>query len=170
MRIGATALAVVVCWALTAGAADDEKYTSKEGKFTIQFPKGAKVKTETKKSADGNELHMTATAEGKEKLYMVMYGDLPETVKNVPPKTFFDAAEKGGVERSKGKLVSSKDIEFGKNKLPGREFVVEKDGNKIRSRTVLVDTRLYTVIVGGAKDFATTKEATSFLDSFEITK
>lgn len=165
------AAAVVVCAALTAGAADEEKYTSKEGKFTVRFPKGAKVvKTDTVKTADGSELHRIAAADGKEKVYMVMYGDLPDSVKNVPAKTLLDTAEKGGVERIKGKLVSSKDIELGKNKLPGREFVVEKDGNKLRNRTFLVDARLYTVIVGGTKDFATTKEATAFLDSFEITK
>ena len=151
-----------------AARADDEKYTSKGGKYSIAFPADAKVKTETK---DANGLKMYfATVEVKDKAYAVMYMDLPDAVKDVPAKDLLDAAEKGAVKESKGKLLDSADITFGKKKYPGREILVDKDGNKVRSRIILVETRAYVTVVGGPKDFADGKAATAFLDSFELTK
>jgi hypothetical protein len=153
--------------ALTASAADD-KYTSKEGKFKIQFPEGAKVEKETKKA--GNvDMYLTMVKDG-DKAYITIYMDLPAAAKDVAAKMILDSAEKGSVQQSGGKVESSKDIEFGKEKYPGREFVVDKDGVKVRNRAILVETRLYLVLVGGPKDFATTKDAGKFLDSFELTK
>ena len=47
---------------------------------------------------------------------------------------------------------------------------VHKNGTKLKTRMVLANTRMYIIIVGGEDDFATTKEAQKFLDSFEITR
>lgn len=154
---------------LTAAAADDEKYKSKDGKFTVAFPAGAKVKTETKKAGGGIDMKMT-TVEAADKAYVVMYMDLPDAAKNVEPKMILDGAEKGSVSQSGGKLDSSKDIEFGKGKLPGREILVDKDGNKIKTWVIIDGVRIYVVAVGGPKEFATGKDGTAFLKSFEITK
>lgn len=167
MRHALAALAVVGFVALAATAAD-EKYASKEGKYTVQFPDGATVKNESK-SAGAAKMEFAAT-ELKGNGYMVMYMDLPDGAQNLPAKTLLDAGEKGGVDKSGGKLVTTKDFEFGKDKLPGREFVVEKGDMKAASRIILTKTRLYVVTVTGPKDFATSKEATAFLDSFQITK
>ena len=169
MRTVLTALAVVTCAALTAGAADDEKYTSKDGKFAVQFPKGAKVTTETQKNG-GLDMKVAKVADGADKKFIVMYVDLPDAAKNAPAKTLLDAIEAGMVKTSGGKLDGSKDFESGKGKYPGRELLVDKDGAKTKARLVLVETRAYIVIVGGPKEFATEKDATAFLDSFEVTK
>ncbi len=169
MRQLLAALAVVVCGALTAGAADDEKYASKDGKYTIQFPAGTKVKTSTSKAGD-IDMYTALAESGADKAYMVMYMDLPAAVKDIPAKTILDGGQKGALDNSGGKLESAKDITFGKNKLPGREVVIVKDDNKIKCRIILADTRAYVVLVGGPKDFALTKDGTKFLDSFEITK
>src|SRR5262245_10271227 len=162
------ALVLFVGVTVCVQAADDEKYTSKEGKFAIQFPAGSKVKTATQK-AGGISLNL-ASVESDGKTYVTMYTELPEAATKLPPKTLLDAMEKGAVDKSGAKLDSSKDITFGKDKLPGRESVMDKDGNKITARLILADMRVYMVMVGGPKDFATSKDATKFLDSFEITK
>jgi hypothetical protein len=167
MRQVLTALVILAGAALTASAAD-EKYKSKEGKFEIQFPAGAKVEKDTKKA--GTIDMNFAIAKDGEKAFITMYMDLPAAAKDVPAKAILDGAESGSVKQSGGKVESSKDIEFGKNKYPGREFIVDKDGNKVKNRVVIVETRVYVIAVGGPKDFATTKEGTKFLDSFEITK
>lgn len=167
MRKLLAAVAVLVCAGLVGGA-DDEKYKSKDGKYTVSFPADAKVTTKTQEA--GGVSMKFAQVEQKDKAYIVMYMDLPEAVKDVPVKNLLDNAEKGSVKETKGKLLDSKDIEFGKKKYPGREFVVEKDGSKIRSRIIVVGIRVYVVVVGGPKDYATGKEGDSFLDSFELTK
>ena len=160
-------LAVTALVALAAPAAD-EKYASKDGKYTVQFPGGTRVKSETKSA--GSTTMQIASVETNGRGYIVMYMDLPDAVKNVPPKTLLDAGEKGGVDNSQGKLVKSKDFAFGKDKLPGREFLVEKEADMANNRIVISGTRLYVITVAGPKDFATSKEATAFLDSFAITK
>jgi len=163
-----TVLVVLGCAALTASAADAEKYKSKEGKYAIQFPSGVKLSHSTQKAGD-IDMHLTI-AESDGNAYVAMYMDLPEQAKDIPPKTILDGAEKGSVSQSGGKLESSKDIKFGKDKFPTREIVVNKDGNLIKTRIILAETRVYVIAVGGPKEFATSKDAAKFLDSLEITK
>lgn len=166
MRNALAAVVVLASVGLVAQGAD-EKYTSKEGKFAVLFPAG-EVKTDTK-TAGVSKMEFAAL-EVKGNGFMVMYMELPEGAQNLAPKALLDVGQKGGVDKSGGKLVASKDFTFGKDKLPGREFQIEKDGNKANSRIILTKTRLYVVTVAGMKDFATSKEAIAFLDSFEITK
>ncbi|MCS6863528.1 MAG: hypothetical protein RMJ56_00015 [Gemmataceae bacterium] len=155
-------------WLLTSFAADKDKYQSKAGKFAIQFPAGEKVVTDTKKAGGNIDMHF-AVVEKNGQTYIAMYMDLPEAAKEVPSKTILDGAEKGSVSQGGGKVESSKDIEFGKEKLPGREFVTDKDGTKVKTRVIIHKTRVYIIVVGGSNDFIT-REGTKFLDSFEITE
>jgi hypothetical protein len=143
------------------------KYTNKAGKYAIAFPAKAKVKT--MKQENGPLTMYTASCEQDGKAFVVMYADFPDEVKDVPAKTLFDGAQKGAAGDG-GKVVSSKDITVGKQKYPGRDIVVDKSGTKLKTRMVLANVRLYVIIVGGEDDFATSKEAQKFLDSFEILK
>jgi hypothetical protein len=162
--------AVGVLFAAGLVAADDKKYTSKEGKFAVLFPTDLKVKTDKKEQ--GGLTLITTGAEDKDAgtAHMVIYTELPPAIKNVPAKTVLDGAAKGAADKSGGKTLETKEIEFGPNKLPGRDLTLDKDGNKVRIKLILAETKLYIVLVGGKKDFATSKEATNFLDSFELTK
>jgi hypothetical protein len=166
---GLLAVAVLAGAALAAGADEEKKYTSKDGKFAVTFPAGLKVKTTKQDIGNGLSLTMTV-AEAKDQAYSVMFMAMPDAVKDIPAKTILDGAEKGAVEKSGGKLVKSKTLEFGKAKYPGRDVLVEKDGNKVRTWIIFAETRMYVVLVGGPKEFAAGKEAQAFLDSFEITK
>jgi hypothetical protein len=161
----------VLAVGLTAVADDDaKKYTSKEGNFAIQFPSGAKVTTKDQKAPGGITLKITAV-EGDMKAYAVITTMFPEgTLKAIPAKAIFDGAEQGAAGKSGGAKVSGKDLEFGKEKFPGREFVVEKDGKFIRTLMIIADPKMYILTLSGTKDFATGKEGTDFLKSFEILK
>src|SRR4051812_5837176 len=129
-----TGVVAVLIGCLSAAAAD-EKYTSKDGKFAVAFPKAAKVAA-TAQDAGGMKMH-TFTAKDGDKSYMVMYMDLPEAAKDAPAKAILDGMEKGSVQKSGGKLVSSKDLAFGKDKLPGRDVLIEKNGATVHTRFVL---------------------------------
>ena len=72
-----------------------------------------------------------------------------------------------------GKLVGDeKTIQFGADKWPGREFTVDKDKGKqrIKFRVVIRNNRVYQVVAIGTAEFANGKDATAFLESFELTK
>ncbi|MDB5306341.1 MAG: hypothetical protein JWO38_543 [Gemmataceae bacterium] len=166
---GVLAVVVFAGATLTAGADDEKKYTSKDGKFAVAFPTDGKVKTTKQEVGGGLTINMVV-AEGKDRAYSVMFMSLPEAAKDVPAKNILDGAEKGAIDKSGGKLIKSKEIEFGKAKHPGRDILVEKDGNKVRTWIIYTDTRIYVVLVGGPKDYASGKEAQAFFDSFEITK
>ena len=79
-----------------------------------------------------------------------------------------DDATRDGLKGMDGKLVSEKDLEFGTAKLPGREVVVDRGKYQIRCRFLIRESRLYQLAVLGSGEFVTGKDATAFLDSFEI--
>ena len=167
MRQGLAVLALVVCSALPA-AGEDAKYRSKDGKFDVRFPAGAKVRTDSRKG-DGVEMHAVIADDGPTRRLTVTYTDVP-AVKDERTKEFFDQIEKSAVRKAGGQVASSADVEFGAMKHPGREFVVDKGGDKAKVLLVLVGTRLYSVSAAGPKEFARSKDADAFFASFEITK
>jgi hypothetical protein len=168
--------AAVVGFALlalaTSVAAQPGAYSSDEGKFTVKFPGAPKVTEQTAKSAIG-ELKVTAAvyANSDGSLFMVSYTDFPvAATKN--HTTLLDGI-RDHVKGSTGKLVGDeKNLTFGADKLPYREFVVDKDKPKqrIKCRVILRGERVYQLLVIGPADFAGGKEATAFLESFELTK
>lgn len=169
MRRLLTLLTLFAGAALTAKAAD-EKYTSKEGRFAIQFPGGAKVKTETRKTGDKLALNMVTADAGDGKACVVLYIDIPG-LETVGAKLFFDSAEKSAGKAKGDKVEDARDFTFGSGKLAAREFVVvSENGRKLKTRMIVDGSRAYTIMLGDPKEFATSKEAAKVFDSFEITK
>jgi hypothetical protein len=170
LRLLICGMLVVCAGGLVRAQDDDEpmKYTSKEGKFAIMFPAGSKVKKQ-KQDASGIEVNIYMVDKG-DQAYAVMTMLLPEGAEDLPPKTLLDGGQKGAVEKSGAKLLKAKDMSFGPKKLPGREVLVEKDGNQLRAYLIIDGRRVYMVLVGGPDEFASGKEATAFLKSFEITR
>lgn len=147
-------------------AADEEKHVSKEGRFAVSFPKGAKVKTDAKKTASGLDMN-SAMVENKGVLHAVIYADVPEEgLKNL--KLFFDSVERGIVRSSGAKVSETKEIEFGPDKLPGRKVSFEKDATHGRLVLILNKDRFFAVILRGSKEFIDSKEAKAFFESFEL--
>ncbi len=147
-------------------------YPSEEGKYSVRFPGPPKVTEQTAKTAIG-ELKVTvavfANADGN--VFMVSFTDFPESATKPANHATLLAGIRDGVKGNTGKLVGNeKSLTFGPNKLPSREFVVDKDKSKqrIKFRVILRDNRVYQLAVIGTPDFAGGKDATAFLESFEL--
>jgi hypothetical protein len=147
-----------------------EKYASKDGKFSVVFQEKPKESTKELPLPTGKStMYIAAVEISKDHAQLVMYNDLGEDAGTVEAQTILKGARDGAA--GMGRLVSDKEISYGKDKVPGRECVLEKDKFLIRVRLYLKDSRLYQVmIVSSSKDDLTSKEADKFLDSFEITK
>jgi hypothetical protein len=148
-------------------------YSSDEGKFRVKFPGAPKVTEQTAKSAIG-ELKVTAAiyANSDGSLFMVSFTDFPEAAtKPANHETLLNGIRDH--VKGSGKLMGDeKNLTFGQDKLPYREFVVEKDKPKqrIKCRVIIRGERVYQLAVIGPSDFASGKEATAFLESFDLTK
>ena len=157
-----------------AGVAQPGGFTSDEGGFRIKFPGAPKVTEPTAKSAVG-DLKVTvaiyATADGS--AFMVSYTDFPEAATKPDQLATLLDGIRDKVKGRDGKLVGDeKTIQFGADKWPGREFTVDKDKGKqrIKFRVVIRNNRVYQVVAIGTAEFANGKDATAFLESFELTK
>ena len=167
MRL-AVALSVLFLSVLIAGQdKPSEKYESKEGKYSVQFP-GKPNKTTNK--AGGIDLHIAIVEMGMGG-FAVIHSDFPpEAIKAAKPKALLDGGQKGLIENFKAKVTSSRDFEFGMEKYPARELIGEKDKLNLRIQIILAGNRLYQVFVVGSKEQVTSKEADAFFKSFEIAK
>jgi hypothetical protein len=166
MRFTFAAVAFVL-FAAGVSAQDNKKYESKDGKYSVGFP--GTPKTESKKT--GEIVLSVAAVEKGMGGFMVIYSDLPvEAVKAAKPKELLEGGQKGLVDNFKAKVTLSKDFDFGKQKLPAREILAEKDTIHLRIQIILADARLYQVFVVGPKDMVTDKDSDEFFKSFEISK
>ena len=169
MRRAVPAALVLVLAGLAAAADANKKFQPKDGSYSIAFPAGADVKTQEQDPGTGVKLNI-AMVDAKDRAYGVMHLVLPDSAKGVAARTLLDAGQNGALQKSGGKLLKSEDITFGKDKHPGRDLLVEKDGSKLRAKVIVAPPRVFIVLVGGPKDYATSEEASKFLDSFEIMK
>ena len=149
-------------------------YSSDEGKFSVRFPNAPKVTEQTAKTAVGDlTVTVAVYANSDGSTLMVSFTDFPDAAtKTENHATLFNGI-RDGIKGNNGKLVGDeKNLTFGPDKLPFREFVVDKDKPKqrIKCRVILRDNRVYQLVVIGTADFTGGKEATAFLESFELTK
>jgi hypothetical protein len=152
-------------------AAQDKRYESKEGKFSISFP--GTPKTESKKV--GDVTINTTALDAKGLAYMVIYSDLPaEAVKASKPEEILDNGEKGLVTSFKAKVTKSQPTTFGGAKYPARlvtaDIKVDATTLKLRLLIVLANNRVYQVLVLGNADGVGGRAADQFLESLEIGK
>jgi hypothetical protein len=145
-----------------------DRFESKEGKYSVQFP-GKPTKSARK--AGGVDLNIAIVEKGTGG-FAVIHTDLPsEAVKAAKPKDLLDGGQqKGLVENFKAKVTSARDFQFGPEKYPARELVAEKDQLHLRVRIILAGNRLYQVLVVGPKDLTVGMEADAFFKSFDIAK
>ncbi len=165
------AVFVLLFMAVLASAADT--YTSKTGAYEVTFP--AKPTESSTPDADVNpemgkyKYYSVSYEKDKETAYMVMYHDYPPGVLKAAPQLVLERV-KDGCKGENGRVVEDKEISIGAQKLPGREFTLQKSDFYHRARIYLKDNRLYQVIIiGKTKDAVMAPEATKVLDSFKIT-
>ncbi len=168
--------AAIVGCALVAFAgvvvAQPDSYSSDKGGYSIKFPGVPKVTEQTAKTAVG-ELKVIAAiyANADGSVFMVSYTDFPDAATKVENHATLLDGIRDGVKGRDGKLVGDeKSGKFGPDKLPGREFTVDKGKQRIKFRVVLRDRRVYQLAAIGTADFATGKDAAAFIESFELSK
>ncbi len=141
------------------------EFASTEYKFKVKFPNTPK---EDEESRGGVKAKMF-TASTKNGAYAVRV--LDSVPPNLTPEMIsqrLDGARDAEVGKMNGKLVSSTSIML-TGKYPGRDFTVERpDNSTYRVRMFIVGTRYYHVSARGVESFATTPEATAFLESFQL--
>jgi hypothetical protein len=167
--------AALVCLGLAALAgaalAQPGAYSSDEGKFKVRFPGAPKVTEKTAETAVGDlTVHVATYANTDGNVYMVGYTDFPAAATRPENKgTLFDGIRDGATGKD-GKASNEKDGTFGPDKLPMREFTVEKNKQRIKFRVILRANRVYQLAAIGTREFVAGKDAAVFFDSFEIDK
>lgn len=170
MRALVAGFVLVAC--VGVASAQPREYVSGEGKYSVKFPGAPKVSAQTNKSAVGDlTVNIATYANSDGSAFLVSYTDFPEkATKPENHATLFEGIRKG-VTGKDGKLSGEETKhEIGPDKLPCREFTVEKGKQRIRYRVILRDNRVYQIAAIGTEAFATGKEGTAFLDSFQVTK
>ncbi len=168
-----TAVAVVALVALAGSAVAQPKgeYVSDAGAYKVRFPDKPKVSTPTTKTAVG-ELKVTiatyANADGS--IYLVSHSDYPATATKPENHATLLAGVRDGMKGSDALVGTELEFAFGTDKFPAREFVLDKNKQRIKVRLILSGGRLYQLAAIGTETFVKSKDVTVFLDSFEITK
>ncbi len=173
MKLMLFALVITAPCLLTAQQPQQElkEFKSNEGRFTVQMPGTPVEKILDKQGTAKQYQYIVANDDGA---YLVSYQDNPGLQKATKDELAkaLEGAQKSAQTAVKGKLIQAKEITLDKE-YPGREYEFEAakiPGGIFRARAYLVNGRLYQLIVAGKKDFATSKEADQFLDSFKLVK
>jgi hypothetical protein len=167
-----SALFAIALLALTsaAGAQPKDVFKSAEGRFAAKFPGEPKLVTKSEKTAVG-ELKLAsftyATSDGY--IFILTYTDFSAAATKPENRGALFDSVRDAVRTKEGKLVGAeKELEFGPDKLPAREFTVDKGKQRTRYRVVLNGSRLYQQGAIGTADFTNDKDATAFFDSFAL--
>lgn len=171
-RLGAL-LAVLTVANLAFAQGRTQVYSPTDGGFTVRFPSKPREKSETVKSSIGDLKVVTATyATSDGNAYLVSYADFPEAAAKPENRSAMYDEVRDGLKGKDGNILSDTRLDFGPNKVPGREIEIEnkKEKKRLKYRIVQVENRLFQVAVIGSTSFATGKDADAFFKSFEITK
>ena len=169
MRYTGAALVAALACGLVGSADEAEKYVSKDGGYAVQFPPGAEVAVKTQDAPGGlKAVVTTALLKADRQTYVVVHTPHTKGVLKAAAKAVLAAGEKATLAPPGTAKVAVKDFTFGREKFPARDVLTDRDGNQTRTRFILADPKLYTLVVGGPKEFASGPEADAFLDSFEL--
>jgi hypothetical protein len=163
------AAVLLLAFAPLRGQPPTEMHAPKDGKYSAKFP-GKPKDTQQNVTTDLGKLKVNvalfANADGN--AWWVSFTDYPaDAIKPDVRSKLIDAA-RDAMKGTDGKFVEEKDMEFGPAKLPGREVKLDRSKYQIRVRFLIRDQRMYQVAVMGPGEFVTGKDATAFLDSFEV--
>jgi hypothetical protein len=139
---------------------------SRNGRFRAKFPGDP---TKGQQTVAGAKL-TTYSAERPEGTCTVGYADLDipadETEEKLAAR--LDAARDGAVQAIHGARTGGKKVTLNGDH-PGWEFTATGDGQHLRGRVYLVDTRVYHVTVVGTEAFVTSRHADALFDTFQLT-
>jgi len=162
-----------VAGALLTGCGETtwSEFSSAEGAFSVLMPGAPTEETQTQDTEMGAIDVHSFTFEQGGVAYLVGYNIFPAAViEAASPAALLNGARDGQAKAVNGTLVNEQEITLGA--YPGRdvEILVENsDGtSSLRSRTFLVEDRLYQVMVVGPKGQSSSPDTIKFLDSFKL--
>lgn len=168
-RVSAAGLLLV--FALAAPAQDGVELTPKGGRFKVRFPGRPKETTQKSKTPIGELAVYTATyATADGNVLLVSHTDYPPEAARPDHHATLIAGARDGLLGKDGKLVKDAARDPAADAPAGREFVVDKGKVQLRFRMLMKDNRLYQAGAVGTGAFVTGKDATDFLDSFQLVK
>lgn len=147
-----------------------KQFSSQEGDFKVLMPG---TPTEENKnvntSAGAITVNQFSVLREDEALYVVAYSDLPEkfSLNSSTTNQLLTQVAAGFAEGTNGRLISQKNISFGK--FIGREVRLQLEGGVIATgRIYLANKRIYQVAVVTSKEKYLTKSIEGFFKSFQI--
>jgi len=153
--------------------AADKPFSSDAGNFKIAMPGVPKEQTIKVASPIGPiETHIFMVEQDGAS-WAAVYNDYPDQVAQADSDKILEGAVKGTVGNIQGKVVSKKDIKV--DGFPGKEFeaTIPAPGGgtaTYRGRTILVQKRLYQLVLTGKDAQVKTKAGDAFLGSFALIK
>jgi TonB family protein len=148
-----------------------QEFKHEAGNFAVMMPGKPLEMSQTVESEIGKIPIYSFTAPGGTLTYLAMYAEYPISIDtSEAAKISLDNARDLLLSKRNGKLISEADISFGK--YPGRELKAKIDGGALRSRTYIVNHRMY-MFMAMAPDDDTSKQLDSkkvddFLGSFKF--
>jgi hypothetical protein len=143
-----------------------EKFTSKDGGFSIELPAKPEEQEQGGMKIVGAQFGTTAT-DDRTAMCGVAYMNLGDAAKG-DPKVMLDGAT--ARHKQGAKVIEEKDVKLGK--YPGRSIIVQNDTHRKWMRVYIVEKNIYVLNCGGPFDRGDTDGlvATKALDSFALTK
>ncbi len=157
----------------SAPVASWQEFNNEAGNFAATLPGKPMEMNQTVETEIGKVPIRMFVVQDSGIAYMVMYAEYPIAMDTPDAiKTSLDNARDMMLSSRNGKLVSEKEISFGK--FAGRELRAKITGGMMRLRTYIVQQRLYALMAlslqGGDAKPLEAKEVNSFLDSFRLLK
>ncbi len=161
----------VLAFAILAGGCQPpmQDFTSTQWKFKARFP--GKPEEKSQPGPFGTTMTMFAV-ESRNGMMGVAAVDMPIPENESPAQiqARLDGARDGAIRNLGGTQKSSSEITLN-GKWPGREYsasITKPTPGQVRSKIFLVGKRMYMVMVAGTDSYATSSNATAFLNSFQL--
>ena len=144
------------------------QYSSKDERFTVNFPKKPEVKTHTLDVPNtDNVLDLKEVKSVGEVEFSVSYLELPRKWRIFSATTLLKGAMNVIVQNMPGaQIVEKKHVKY-KN-YPGMDFHMTQDGKEIEGRLILVGSTLYKLTVTRPQEVAHEMQQEDFLNSFDL--
>lgn len=152
-------------------------YASKEGGFTIAFPATPAVEISESASSFGKTTMKVYSLPTSLAMYSLVYLDFPTAIKDkFDLDTRFDAMREGQLKRTSGRVITENEVYFGSHY--GRDVVLEYGQSTHWIRAIMVEQRLFVIVVQTKGNYATqaaalktanAARAKKFFDSFAVT-
>jgi hypothetical protein len=148
-----------------------QEFKHEAGNLAVMMPGKPTESSQTVESEIGKVPVYTFTAQGGTLIYIAMYAEYPISMDTPEAaKITLDNSRDLMLSRREGKLISEKDISFGK--YPGRELSAKIGGGSLRSRTYIVNQRMYLLMAIAPGDDQSkqleSKKVDDFLGSFKF--